>query len=670
MTDPWRDGPQELSARILKPMLTAYEARFGRDGLNDLVEALGANLLLLEEPDRWFSAERFIALNRAMVERSGDPDLPYRAGREIVAPATLGPLRLGLFDIVSARQAYEMLPRVAAKVSRVGGWEVDILGPERGRLTFRTEELANDDPTFCRNRHGSLESLPEIVGLSGSNVEHPECMHRGAPACVYDVRWTNPPRWTLRLWALALLSGAAGGVAGLLGWSIAWAFPGIAVGLATVAAARGSRDLRKNQQAAWQATQLVEANERRVRELSAVQKVSDAIRGSLNPTTLVQEVLDALRESLGYDRALYLAVYKDELVATGSVGFDEIGKRLASVRISLTPDGEDRRLFGNIIHNGRPQLISDVAEYAEQLLPENRGRLRAIGTTGFIAAPVLWRGGRHGLLLVDRRGAGRPLDNRDLDLVASVAGSLGAGLSSAQLYEQAREALLINQKFRQYLPRSVVDDVQADPEAALKLGGQSRNIAIVFCDIAKFTAMSARSTPEECVAALNAWFSITDPTIAGHRGIIDKRIGDAILMVFIHDTEDESREDHPVGRAVACAEEMQALLRSEGHKIGQAASAFEGMQVRHAIHYGEVISGNVGSLDRMEYTIMGDAVNVCARLEERTPPGEIWLTGEALTALGDHAPDRYKERETLTLRGRDTATSAYEVRTLDDVEIQ
>jgi class 3 adenylate cyclase len=68
----------------------------------------------------------------------------------------------------------------------------------------------------------------------------------------------------------------------------------------------------------------------------------------------------------------------------------------------------------------------------------------------------------------------------------------------------------------------------------------------------------------------------------------------------------------------------------------------------------------------MEYTIVGDAVNVCARLESITPAGQVWLTGEALEAMGTHAPERYQEMETLTLRGRTTATSTYRVQTIEE----
>jgi adenylate cyclase len=667
MNDPWREGPEQLSARLLRPMLTLFEERCGREALESLVEELGGSLLLLEDPDRWFSAERFIALNRAMVERSGDPDLPYRAGREIVEPATLGPLRLGLFDLVTSLQAFELLPRVASAVSRISEWAVEPMGKGRARIIFKAQDLSLDDITFCRNRHGSLESLPEIIGRPSCIVTHPECIHRGGTSCVYDAHWTEPPPWTRLAWLGAVLAGGLGVAGAVVGWLVWPILLGTAIALSGFAASRGSEDNRKRQETVWHAQQLVEANERRVRELSATQRVSDAIRGSLDPTALVQRVLDELRASLGYDRALYLGVEEDgrSLVPTGSVGFGDTGAALTDMRIALFPETGGARLFGGIVEGGRPVLISDIDEYSEHLLPANRDRLRAIGTTGFIAAPVSWRGSRHGLLLVDRQGAGRPLDSRDLDVVGSVAGSLGAGLSSAQLYDQAREALLINQKFRHYLPRSVVDDVQADPEAALQLGGDSIHAAIVFCDVADFTARSTRATPAEVIRALNVWFGITDPIIATHRGIIDKRIGDAILIVFLHLDED-APEAHPVARAIACSEEMQAQLKRRGVEIAEAAVAFAGLQVRQAIHYGEVIAGNLGSVDRMEYTIVGDAVNVCARLERITPAGQVWLTGEALKAMGTHAPERYQEMETLTLRGRTTATSTYRVQTIEE----
>ena len=667
MKDPWRDGPEQLSARLLRPMLTLFEDRFGRDELEKLVGDLDTSMDLLEDGDRWFSAERFIALNRAMVERSGDPEMPYRAGRDIVEPATLGPLRIGMFDLVTTAQAFHAVPRISKRVSRISTWEFELIDKGRARITFRAQDPSLDDITFCRNRHGSLESLPKIIGRPTAIVTHTECAHRGGTCCVYEAQWTEPPPWT----GLAFLGGAITGVLTLVGASLGWTFAptlaGLCVAFLAVALTRSSDSNRALKEDASAAEWMAITNERRVMELSAIQRVSDAIRGSLDPSALVGQVLAELRVALGYDRAMFLAVDEEteSLIPTSSIGFGDAGTGLQQMRISLRPEGEDRRLFGHIMHEGRPVLISNIDDYSQRLLPENRARLEAAGTTGFIAAPTFWRGPRYGLLLVDRRGAGRALDNRDLDIVAAVAGTLGAGLASARLYDEAREALLINQKFRQYLPKSVVDDVQSDPEAALKLGGDSIHAAIVVCDVAGFTTMSVRATPEEVVHALNAWFGITDPIIGKHRGIIDKRIGDAILIVFIH-VDGDAPEDLPVARAIACSEEMQAQLLARGHEIAQASAGFAGMQVRHAIHYGEVIAGNLGSVSRMEYTIVGDAVNVCARLEGITPPGRVWLTGEALAVLGNHAPERYREMQTLTLRGRDTATSTYEVLTIEE----
>ena len=324
-------------------MLTLYEKRFGREGLEALLEELGATLQLVEEPDRWFSAERFIALNRAMVERSQDPDMPYRAGRDIVAPATLGPLRLGLMDLVSTKQALEALPRVSKGVSRISNWEVEILGEGLARATFRPDSPAKDDRTFCRNRHGTLESLPEVVGLPMADVTHPICFFEGGAACVYDLEWSDPPQLGPRYWGAVVVLTTLGIAGVAFGSMLGAAALGLAVGVAFAAVTRKTVNNQERQQDAWDTEKLIESNERRVRELSATQQVSDAIRGSLDPQTLVEQVLASLRASLDYDRALYLAVDGDQLVATSGIGFTVSGAGQADIRISMEPRGGRRQ---------------------------------------------------------------------------------------------------------------------------------------------------------------------------------------------------------------------------------------------------------------------------------------------------------------------------------------
>jgi adenylate cyclase len=185
-------------------------------------------------------------------------------------------------------------------------------------------------------------------------------------------------------------------------------------------------------------------------------------------------------------------------------------------------------------------------------------------------------------------------------------------------------------------------------------------LAVMLIDIAAFTSTSAALSPGEVVAGLNTWFAITDRFISQCNGIVDKRMGDGVLVVFLPEkTEREGR--HPVERAAAAAVGIKGALDASRDLIGEAAPGFADMQVRYAIHYGTVTIGNFGSDHRMEYTVIGDAVNTCARLEEITPAGMIWLTGDAVKAPQDQPLVGALFEQSVTLRGYTKPTEIWSI---------
>lgn len=174
--------------------------------------------------------------------------------------------------------------------------------------------------------------------------------------------------------------------------------------------------------------------------------------------------------------------------------------------------------------------------------------------------------------------------------------------------ETQRKAAEIRGMFSQYVPKSVVDELIANPDL-LKLGGERRRMSVLFCDIAGFTTFSEHLPPEELIALLNEYLTEMSQVIADHRGIIDKYEGDLVMAEF---GAPLWYEDH----AVACcraALKMQIKL-AEMREQWRAEGKVE-LFSRIGINTGEMIAGNMGSRQLFDYTVMGDAVNLASRLE-------------------------------------------------------
>lgn len=160
------------------------------------------------------------------------------------------------------------------------------------------------------------------------------------------------------------------------------------------------------------------------------------------------------------------------------------------------------------------------------------------------------------------------------------------------------------------------------PPATPALGGAEKDVTILFCDIRRFTALAEEMPATQVVELLNTFFSRMIQVVLAHGGTVDKLMGDSVMALFGVSRPSES---DPL-RAVRCALEMhQALaeLNQERAKLEQPP-----IEMGIGINSGPVVAGNIGSIDRMEYTVIGDNVNIAARLQGIAEAGDT-LVSEA-----------------------------------------
>ena len=218
-----------------------------------------------------------------------------------------------------------------------------------------------------------------------------------------------------------------------------------------------------------------------------------------------------------------------------------------------------------------------------------------------------------------------------------------------------REKEMIKRAFTRYVAREVVEEVLKDPEHAM-LTGERREVTVLFCDIRSFTSMSERLSPEQVVSVLNEFYTLMIETIFKHDGTLDKFLGDAVMAVF---GAPIAHPDH-AARAVKTALDMRAAVADLGKRrraIGQ-----EPFEVGIGVSLGEVVAGTVGTEERMEYTVIGDSVNVASRLQDRAKPGSILLSRRTWEAVRDLVDA--KSLGKMKVKGKEEEVEVYEVRGL------
>jgi adenylate cyclase len=216
-----------------------------------------------------------------------------------------------------------------------------------------------------------------------------------------------------------------------------------------------------------------------------------------------------------------------------------------------------------------------------------------------------------------------PFTKQDAALLSALGDYAAIAIENARIYvalEEAnvRQTAALRTAFEQYVAPSVVERILQTKEA-LTLGGRRRELSILFADVRGFTTFSEQATPEDVVALLNEYFSIATDVIFSREGTLDKFQGDAVMAFF---NAPEEQADH-VWRAVDAALALQRSIAERNARIGG-----EGLTFGIGVHVGEVIVGNIGTSKAMNYTAIGDAVNVAKRLQERAAPGQVLISAE------------------------------------------
>lgn len=177
-----------------------------------------------------------------------------------------------------------------------------------------------------------------------------------------------------------------------------------------------------------------------------------------------------------------------------------------------------------------------------------------------------------------------------------------------QYFFEGREKRKMKKLFGQYVSKDVFDQLVANPALA-RLGGQRREMTVLFSDIRGFTTVSERGEPEAIVAILNEYFTQMVDIVFRHKGTLDKFVGDMVMALFGAPLDDPDHADHAVQAALEMIERLGAL-----NARWKAAGGPE-LDIGIGINTGPMIAGNIGSEAIMSYTVIGDAVNLGSRLE-------------------------------------------------------
>jgi len=249
-----------------------------------------------------------------------------------------------------------------------------------------------------------------------------------------------------------------------------------------------------------------------------------------------------------------------------------------------------------------------------------------------------------------------PVFNISRSLILFVAG-LVAALVTREIRRQVELSLRTVQDrdravriFGQYVSPQIAEKLLHQP---VDLGGELRNVCVMFLDIRNFSSYAAGERPEAVMAYLNTLFDFMIDVVNEHHGIVNKFLGDGFMAVFGAPIEDAERCAHAVSASLEILERLDRL---------NGAGKIHPTRVGIGLHMGEAVTGNVGSNDRKEYTIIGDVVNLASRLEQATKDFQArLLISEAVRRSLDAAMSGVEDLGPVPLKGQPNPARIFKV---------
>ncbi|HXV85045.1 MAG TPA: adenylate/guanylate cyclase domain-containing protein [Gemmatimonadales bacterium] len=384
--------------------------------------------------------------------------------------------------------------------------------------------------------------------------------------------------------------------------------------------------------------------ERQSTKLSLLLDISKELSKQQEVDKLLQKVVDITFQVMNVDRVSMLMV-------EGATG--ELVPRVSKNRLGDV--GGSRHVPQSI---ARRAVTERLAILTDNAAADERFKGQSIlmqSVRSAMCTPLMGSEGKVlGIIYVDNLTATHSFGDEDLEFLIAFSGIAAVAIENSQLTDRVRREAVVLSNFQRYFAPNVAAQI-ANQQGAIQLGkGERRPVVIFFTDIRGFTPMSEKMGPDEIVTLLTEYFTEMVEIIFEHDGTLDKFIGDAIMAIWGAPVPHEDDAD----RAIRAAVEMQRVLGELNKKWKEQGR--QKVQIGIGINFGEVFAGNIGSDRRLEYTVIGDAVNTASRLCSKAGPGEIIISEPFYRKL--KSPPPVEALEPMQLKGKAQAVPVYRVK--------
>lgn len=387
---------------------------------------------------------------------------------------------------------------------------------------------------------------------------------------------------------------------------------------------------------------LIQANrelKQRVQELNVLYSVGKSVTALLELHQLLPRVVEAAVKVTRAEEGVLYLVHNEALVCRAQKPF-----HLQRAESVYTP--ADDPVAAHVLATGQ-----QVAYGVEQV------ELSRDGVPTLAYAPLMLRKNVIGVLGVRNVSPNsRSFTTHDSALLSALTDYAAIAIENARNYEllhqtKEHEKARIRSTFQRFVPPQVVDRVLENPEL-LRLGGKRQEISVLFADLRGYTSFSENLPPEQVVEMLNDYLSLAANVIMSYGGTLDKYMGDGLMAIF-------NAPDVQANHVDMAAETALTLQQAVGEMAQQRG---DGLHFSVGVHVGEAVVGYIGTDCAINYTAVGDVVNLAKRLQEYAKPGQILVEQAVIERLSKQVAAQPLGE--LKLKGRQKKAVVYELQAL------
>jgi adenylate cyclase len=383
--------------------------------------------------------------------------------------------------------------------------------------------------------------------------------------------------------------------------------------------------------------------ERREKKLSLLLEVSKELSKQQELDRLLDKVVDFTFQIMNVDRVsiLLLDAKSNELIPRISKSRTGDASAAKHVPQSIARKAVEERVA----------ILSDNAAADERF----KGKSILIQSVrSAMCTPLMGSDSKVlGILYVDNLTATHSFADEDLEFLIAFGGLTAVAIENSQLSDRLRREAVVVSNFQRYFAPNLASQI-AQQEGEVALGGTKRPVVVFFSDIRGFTPMSETMNPDEIAGLLTDYFTEMVDIVFEHSGTLDKFMGDAIMALWGAPIAHEDDAD----RAMQCALDQIETLEKMNAKWKE--SGRQPLAIGIGINFGEVFAGNIGSNRRLEYTVIGDAVNTASRLCSSAGLNEILISEPFYKEL--KKPPKVEALEPIQVKGRTKKVPVYRVK--------